>query len=222
MNKSKIEWCDYTFNPVIGCKHGCPYCYAKRMNDRFKFIPKWEDPQLIEERFNDRVPPMPKKRNRIAQVISPDKPVIFVGSMCDLFGRWVPNEWLFEVFDFVQSHQEALFMFLTKNHVRYIDCAEMRLFPWPNNFMLGMTITDHASLIEKKTKLTTLVLAESKRSFLSIEPLLSTVDISEIETELVIVGAQTGPGAVTPKKEWIESIEHPNIHYKDNILKYLK
>ena len=28
MNKSLIEWCDFTWNPVTGCQHGCPYCYT--------------------------------------------------------------------------------------------------------------------------------------------------------------------------------------------------
>ena len=30
MNKSLIEWCDFTWNPVTGCQHGCPYCYASK------------------------------------------------------------------------------------------------------------------------------------------------------------------------------------------------
>ena len=35
MNKTKIEWCDSTWNPVTGCYHGCPYCYARNMINRF-------------------------------------------------------------------------------------------------------------------------------------------------------------------------------------------
>jgi hypothetical protein len=35
MNKSKIEWCDRTWNPVTGCLHGCQYCYAERIAKRF-------------------------------------------------------------------------------------------------------------------------------------------------------------------------------------------
>jgi protein gp37 len=33
---SKIEWCDHTFNPWIGCQHvspGCDHCYAETMMD---------------------------------------------------------------------------------------------------------------------------------------------------------------------------------------------
>ena len=35
MNKSKIEWCDHTWNPVTGCRNGCSYCYANTMVKRF-------------------------------------------------------------------------------------------------------------------------------------------------------------------------------------------
>ena len=34
MNKSKIEWCEYTFNPVTGCFHNCEYCYADKIARR--------------------------------------------------------------------------------------------------------------------------------------------------------------------------------------------
>ena len=37
----------------------------------------------------------------------------------------------------------------------------------------------------------------------------------------VIVGAMTKPGTIIPKKEWMDSIEHPNVFYKNNIKKYL-
>ena len=36
MIKSKIEWCDSTWNPVVGCYHECQYCYARRIANRLK------------------------------------------------------------------------------------------------------------------------------------------------------------------------------------------
>mgnify|MGYP003056095369 CR=1 FL=1 len=41
MNKTKIEWCDSTWNPVTGCRHGCPYCYARSVAGRFGG--RWDD-----------------------------------------------------------------------------------------------------------------------------------------------------------------------------------
>lgn len=35
MQRTKIEWADSTWNPVTGCKHGCEYCYARRIAERF-------------------------------------------------------------------------------------------------------------------------------------------------------------------------------------------
>ena len=35
MNKTKIDWCDSTWNPVTGCLHGCEYCYARGIANRF-------------------------------------------------------------------------------------------------------------------------------------------------------------------------------------------
>lgn len=36
MNKTKIDWADMTWNPVTGCLHGCEYCYARKIAERFK------------------------------------------------------------------------------------------------------------------------------------------------------------------------------------------
>lgn len=35
MNRSKIEWCDHTWNPITGCLHNCEYCYARKITTRF-------------------------------------------------------------------------------------------------------------------------------------------------------------------------------------------
>lgn len=35
MNKTNIEWCESTWNPVTGCVHGCEYCYARQIVNRF-------------------------------------------------------------------------------------------------------------------------------------------------------------------------------------------
>ena len=36
MDKTKIDWADATWNPVTGCLHSCPYCYARGMAKRYE------------------------------------------------------------------------------------------------------------------------------------------------------------------------------------------
>lgn len=35
MNNTKIDWATCSWNPVTGCLHGCPYCYAANQATRF-------------------------------------------------------------------------------------------------------------------------------------------------------------------------------------------
>ena len=54
MNRTKIEWTDYTWNPITGCKHGCWYCYAKKLTQRFKKVfPNGFEPTFYPERLKE-------------------------------------------------------------------------------------------------------------------------------------------------------------------------
>ena len=202
MNRTKIEWTNYTWNPVIGCKHGCSYCYAKQWAKRFgqSFKPHWSKSQYF-------------KPNKIKE---PSK--IFVCSLADLFGDWVPESWINKVLLMVYDNPQHTFQFLTKNPHRYLE------FDFPDNCWLGTTITgkNHKDDLLRLLWLSDDFNKKNKR-FVSIEPLLGKINQGDIlnNFDLVIVGAMTGPKAIVPKKEWIDSIKHPNIFYKNNIKKYL-
>ena len=51
MNKTKIDWCDSTWNPVTGCLHGCEYCYARNIAHRFGGFTELEDTDLDYEKI---------------------------------------------------------------------------------------------------------------------------------------------------------------------------
>lgn len=51
MKSTKIEWCDATVNPVVGCTKGCAYCYARRLNQRFQWIEDFSIPQFFPGRL---------------------------------------------------------------------------------------------------------------------------------------------------------------------------
>ena len=210
MNKTKIEWCDFSWNPIVGCwgpggtrekPNHCSYCYGKRIAKRFfKDNPNYE-PKFYPERLVE--PSRLKKPSKI-----------FVCSMADLFGDWVKICWLQSILCVAVRNPQHTFQFLTKNPKRYLE------FRFSKNCWLGTTVTNNeGSEVERLTYLK----KKDNYKFVSIEPLLGNLKrISFSSFDLVIVGAMTGPGAIKPKKEWIDSIKHPNIFYKNNIKKYLK
>ena len=120
MRKTKIEWCDVTWNPVTGCLHDCPYCYAEKIALRFggsiETCPDGTLHELEEKFYADPLGWAAKEgeslfrafpwgfdptfhKYRLQEPKSWRKPQkIFVCSMADLFGEWVPDEWIEEVF----------------------------------------------------------------------------------------------------------------------------
>ena len=50
MNRSKIEWCDHTWNPVTGCNHNCSYCYARtRKNEMITLLARAQRGKLPKQ-----------------------------------------------------------------------------------------------------------------------------------------------------------------------------
>ena len=123
---------------------------------------------------------------RLKEVTPGQKPMkIFVSSMGDLFGNWVPNEWIEAVLEVVRACPQHTFQFLTKNPVRYRD------FEWPENAWLGATVTnsDQADAAYEAWRDT----YPKSVFFISYEPLLMGLHVDPL-VDWVIIGEQTGPG----------------------------
>ena len=123
MNKTKIDWAEMSWNPVTGCRHGCPYCYARRTAHRFDA--GMEDSaavgglHVLESKI--KATPYPygfeptMHRYRLNQPERQEEPqTVFVCSMADLFGRWVPTSWIVEVLDACQRAPQHRYLFLRK------------------------------------------------------------------------------------------------------------
>ena len=213
MNKTKIDWCDSTWNPVTGCLHGCEYCYARGIVERFGGKQKYAN--IFEE--NEPVIGADGKalayphsfspsllRYRLNDYIGKQGRNIFVCSMADLFGDWIPDSWIEEVFKACEKAPQHNYLFLTKNPGRYIELEKDRRLPWADNFWFGSSVT---KLSDRYTWFT-----EKKfHWFLSVEPILEDLgpmDIDAPKPEWVIVGAETGQrkDKVVPERAWIESL----------------
>jgi len=185
MNKqgiNGIEWCDYTWNPVTGCLHGCEYCYARKMCNRFG---KSFEPTIHPEKLEE--PAKLKKPSRI-----------FVGSTTDLFGDWVPDKWILWVLEACDKAPWHQYLFLTKNPKRYDKLKSNGLLPYEHWY--GTTVTqdgdEHFTHADYYT-------------FMSIEPILGAVHLRHGDfPDWVIVGAETGnrTGKIIPPRHWIDSM----------------
>ena len=191
MNPTKIEWCDFTWNPLTGCLHGCVYCYARKQAKRFYdfgFKPMFHPGRLYD-------PAMRKKPARI-----------FVVSMGDLFGDWVPDGWIELVFEACEAAPQHTYYFLTKNPERYgYDSDD--IIQLKSNYWFGVSVDnqdqymDIASIWPFRSR--------SPNQFISLEPIQSEFVISgHFIPHWLIVGAETGnrKGKVIPKREWLLDI----------------
>lgn len=217
MKKTKIDWCDSTWNPVSGCRHDCEYCYARGIAKRFG----GEDDGAI----HDLTDPFFDKKNRKAPYpygFAPtlhqykmDEPkrwtkprTIFVCSMADLFGKWVPDKWIEEVFAACEAAPQHIYLFLTKNPGRYLELANAGKLPIKENFWYGSSTP---------TKENEFFYNGTLNTFVSIEPILEPfTDLLDDGVDAirrvgwVIVGAETGnrAGKVIPEKSWIMELKN--------------
>lgn len=224
MNKTKIEWADYTWNPVTGCLHGCPYCYARAVANRFglEYATRLGDPgmegackydskegmdtmlELVKPYEKDgRRQPYPMGFLPTFHRYKLDEParktkgvVIFVGSMTDLFGDWVPDEWIAAVFRACQEAPQHTYLFLTKNPGRLYELAEAGKLPAGDNFWYGSTATKPDGVF----------FADGlHHAFVSFEPILAPFSGASNKIEWAIFGAETGnrKDKVRPAWSWI-------------------
>jgi len=185
MNRTKIEWTDYSWNPITGCLHGCWYCYAKKLFTRFH---KSFEPTFYPERLEEL-----KKLKKPAKV--------FVCSVADLFAGWTPIEWRDKVLNEIHKpeYSHLIFQLLTKNPERipYFD-----LMPTRKNIWVGTTITCQQEMINALE-----VRKYQGIKFLSFEPLLGEVEIPiGIGIDWIIVGKLTGSKKVKLNSQWVEKI----------------
>ena len=207
MQKTRIEWCDFSANPIDGlCLNKCFYCYEAARRHRFHLKEKIIfHPDFFNKRQANN---FSKKYRRPAR--------IFVGSTHEIFGNWILKEWIEHIINVVRHNPEHLFIFLSKNPERYAS------FDFPDNCWLGATVICKKDLWRIDTM-------RNIGGFISIEPLLEDIsDLSFKGIKWIIIGAMTGRyrKKYQPKIEWIKEIlriadrEKRPVFMKNNLKPY--
>ena len=206
MNRTKIEWCDYTVNPVKGkCPMSCEYCYM------------WGKCGIgMRFHFDQRIRYDPSAWLGVGSLRKPSR--IFVGSTIELFHPKTEKYLKYIFMEVEQSLRETpqhTFMFLTK-------CPQNLPGEWPENCWVGVTATN-GGMFYQATEYLSAIKATLK--FISFEPLLGQIDPSWLKVAGIgwfIIGAQTKP-TVYPEISWVREIVEAadragvKVFLKDNL-----
>ncbi|MEX0270090.1 DUF5131 family protein [Leptolyngbyaceae cyanobacterium UHCC 1019] len=226
-----VDWAWWTWNPVTGCWHGCPYCYARDIANRFyetKFEPTFypgrlRAPQNMKPMSPERIKNEAQKRRinlEDAQVFAKN---VFTCSMADLFGKWVPEDWIFQVFQAVKASPEWNFLFLTKFPQRLQEIND-KLGGFPDNVWVGTTVDTQSrvSLAEKSFKN-----IQAKVKWLSIEPMLEPLHFESLDMfDLIAIGGQSRTSKepeFQPEWIWVEALmkqareSNTSVYFKENL-----
>lgn len=115
-DKSKIEWCDASWNPITGCtkvSEGCRNCYASTFAERWRGTPG----HYFESGFDLTLRP-----DKLDQPLKWKRPrKIFVNSMSDLFHKDIDEKYIAKVFGIMALAQQHTFQVLTKRPERMME-----------------------------------------------------------------------------------------------------
>lgn len=222
---SNIEWTDATWNPITGCElisPGCTNCYAMRLagtrlrnhpsriglTELTKTGPVWNGTLRLNEQWLDQPVRWGTPRR------------IFVCAHGDLFHDSVPVPWIDAIWAVMAACPHHTFQVLTKradrmneylHHfcdinnpeavsrhigglmgVRVFRLAQNAKWPLPN-VHLGVSVEDQKRANER---IPTLMLSDAAVRWISAEPLLAPIDISDLRRRGQRVDATTGRSGV--------------------------
>jgi protein gp37 len=218
---TKIQWCDSTVNPTMGCD-GCELwsndrktCYAGLLHTHYGasnsgYAPTFEDVTLFPGRMADAT-----RWTDLTGRKRPEKPwldglprLIFVSDMSDALSKIVTFDYLVsEIIANVTSDEgrRHQWLWLTKRPDRMAKFSEWlaaRCHQWPLNLWAGTSVTTQATT----SRIRQLLEVGHNRTirFVSVEPQVEPIDLGESLPKLswVIQGGESGAQARPFDLEW--------------------
>jgi len=213
----------WTLSPVTGCLNHTPEglclgggfpCYAYKLangrlrqrylaNKRIANVIQNPTSEVMRGLADPFYPRLWVERFDLVSLVKAKPRGIFVCDMGELFGDWIPNEWINKVMVNIRHFSQHRFYLLTKQPQNLIKFS-----PFPDNCWVGVTATNDEMFWDA---LRWLYRIQAKVKFISIEPYLGQIRIGAPTLiklgvlDWVIIGAQTKPYK-PPKIEWVEEI----------------
>lgn len=213
---SSISWTDATFNPWIGCTRvspACDHCYAAISTPARALGVPWGTGEP-RHRTSPSNWAQPRRWNSAAAdfyAAHGRRRRVFCASLADVFDNEIDPEWRDDLWRLIEATSELDWLLLTKRigNVQKMLPADSSDFAarFPN-VAIGATVCNQAEADRDIPKLVALPAAVK---FLSIEPLLSRIDLGGPDGHLqgidwVIVGGESGPHARPMSPDWARLI----------------
>lgn len=200
---TRIEWCDHTWNPWIGCtKVGapCENCYAEELMDtRYGRVVWGNDGERV--RTAPGTWAQLRKWDRAA-ALAGTRPFVFSLSLGDIWDNRVPPEWRRDAFDLARECPNLVMLYLSKRIGNAVEMAR-DAGGLPPNAALGSTFGDQTDYERDARKLRDAAAALGALfTFGSFEPLLGQVTVDEFAPDWIIVGGESGRNARPMNIEW--------------------
>ncbi len=205
---SKIEWCDHTFNPWVGCTKispACDHCYAEGWAKRTGGAALWQGERRRTSVANWRQPLIWNRKAASDGV----RRKVFCASLADVFDNQVPNDWRADLWRLIRETPSLDWLLLTK---RPQNITGMLPGPgwwgdgWPNVW-LGTTAEDQHHYAQRWHHLAAV---PAKVRFLSYEPALGPLgglDLGGVGTpDWIICGGESGPHARAMHPDWARGL----------------
>lgn len=213
-----IAWCDFTFNPWIGCSKisaACDFCYAEALMDHRHHRVTWGGERSRTSASNWQ---QPLRWNRKAKADGVRRKV-FCASLADVFDNQVPDAWRADLWHLIDETPDLDWLLLTKRpqNVRKMIIAARRaalgadvaeehvIWPWPNVW-LGTTAENQQEFDRRWPHLAAVPAAVH---FISYEPALEPLSIAGANPlpDWIICGGESGKHARPFNIEWARSIK---------------
>lgn len=197
---TKIQWCDHTFNPWIGCakvNEGCKFCYAETLMDTRYGRVQWG---VNGTRSRTKTWKDPLRWNRAAEAAG-ERRKVFCASLADVFeDRRELIPWRLDLFDLIDNCPHLYWLLLTK---RPENVRSMWKGPNRDNVWIGTSIANQDNADEFIPRLLS-CRGLGAHLFLSLEPQIARVDLARFlfptpVIDWVIVGGESKQGHGEPR-----------------------
>ncbi len=228
---TKIEWAHHTFNPWIGCTKispACDHCYAAEWDKRYGGGEHWGAgaPRRRTSVDNWRQPYRWAKR----AWQSGQRPRVFCASLADVFDNEIDPAWRKDLWKVIRETPELDWLLLTK---RISNVRDMLPPDWDEGWphvWLGITVVTQD---EADRDIPKLLAIDASVRWLSMEPLLESVDVSpylpcpmclgwalplecdscagmgpteDDAIDWIVAGGESGPRARFMHPDWVRSL----------------